>query len=117
MVTVVGDTLAALAPTAGAVGLLMLITAGVLTWSRSHSRFAPALAVVRGALQLGLISLVLGGVITSGFLVGCALLVMFTVAAATAARQATLDLAAGALTAVVLVRGLAPVTVRPAALD
>lgn len=82
--TSVGD---ALVPTAGAVLLLMTITVGVLTWSRSPHRFAPALAVVRGALQLGLISLILGGVITSGLWVACALLVMFTVAAVTATRR------------------------------
>ncbi len=85
--TAVGQTLSALAPTAGAVVLLMAITVGVLTWSRSPHRFAPALAVVRGAVQLGLISLVLGGVITSPLWVACALLVMFTVAAATATRR------------------------------
>lgn len=85
--TAVGQTLSALAPTAGAVVLLMAITVGVLTWSRSPHRFAPAIAVVRGAVQLGLISLVLGGVITSPLWVACALLVMFTVAAATATRR------------------------------
>ncbi|WP_262983290.1 ABC transporter permease [Arthrobacter sp. NamB2] len=85
--TSVGGTLAVLAPTAGAVVLLMVITVGVLTWSRSPHRFAPALAVIRGAVQLGLISLVLGGVITSPMWVACALLVMFTVAAMTATRR------------------------------
>ena len=85
--TAIRDTLAALAPTAGAVVLLMVVTVGVLTWSRSPHRFAPALAVLRGAVQLGLISLVLGGVITSPLWVACALLVMFAVAAATATRR------------------------------
>jgi putative ABC transport system permease protein len=86
-VTALQDTLAALAPTAGAVVLLMVVTVGVLTWSRSPQRFAPALAVLRGAVQLGLISLVLGGVITSPLWVACALLVMFAVAVVTATRR------------------------------
>lgn len=86
-VTAVGATLLALAPTAGAVVLLMAVTLGVLTWSRSPHRFAPALAVLRGAVQLGLISLVLGGVITDPLWVACALLVMFAVATGTATRR------------------------------
>lgn len=85
--TAAGEVLAALAPTASAVVLLMAITVGVLTWSHSPHRFAPALAVVRGALQLGLVSLVLGGVITSPLWVACALVVMFAVAAVTATRR------------------------------
>lgn len=85
--TALGEASSALVPTAGAVVLLMAVTVGVLAWSRSPHRWAPALAVLRGAVQLGLISLILGGVITSALWVACALLVMFTVAAATATRR------------------------------
>lgn len=83
----IDQALTTLAPTAGAVGLLMALTLGILMWSRSPHRFAPAIAVLRGALQLGLISLVLGGVITSPMWVACALLVMFAVAVVTATRR------------------------------
>ena len=81
------EALPVLAPTAVAVGLLMAVTTGVLWWSRAQHRFAPALAVVRGALQLALISLVLSGVITDPLWVTCTLLVMFSVAVVTTTRR------------------------------
>ncbi|MET1085927.1 MAG: ABC transporter permease [Arthrobacter sp.] len=79
--------LAALAPTCAAVAVLMLLTVGVLRAARTPSYLAPALAILRGAAQLALISLVLGGIITDPLWVIAALLVMFTVAAATATRR------------------------------
>jgi putative ABC transport system permease protein len=86
-VPAVDEIFTAFAPTAGAVVLLTVISLAVLTWSRSPYRFAPAIAIMRGALQLGLISVVLRGVITSPLWVVCTLLVMFTVAVVTATRR------------------------------
>ncbi|PTT62282.1 ABC transporter permease [Arthrobacter sp. HMWF013] len=80
-------SIADLAPTLVAIAVLMLITIGVLRTSRADRYFAPAGAILRGAAQLALISLVLGGIITSPGWVAVALLVMFTVAAATATRR------------------------------
>ena len=76
-----------LLPTLLCVGLLMAVTGALLAAFRIPHRAAPALAVLRGAAQLAVISLILGGVITSPVWVGVALLVMFTVAAVTAARR------------------------------
>ena len=69
------------------VGALVLITIAVLWGSHTPHRFAPALAILRGAAQLAVISVILGGVITSPLWVTVALLVMFTVAAITAIRR------------------------------
>jgi putative ABC transport system permease protein len=77
----------ALAPTAVGVVLLMAITVAVLWSFRAPHHFAPTLAIVRGAVQLAVISVILSGVITSGLWVGAALLVMFAVAAMTATRR------------------------------
>ena len=76
-----------LLPTLLGVGLLMLVTVGLLAVFRVPHRSAPALAILRGAVQLAVISLILGTVITSPVWVGAALLVMFSVAAVTAARR------------------------------
>ena len=76
-----------LLPTLLGVGLLMLVTVGLLAVFRIPHRTAPALAILRGAVQLAVISLILGTVITSPVWVGAALLVMFSVAAVTAARR------------------------------
>jgi putative ABC transport system permease protein len=65
----------------------MVLTVAVLWFSRAPHRFAPTLAILRGAAQLAVISFILGGVITSPFWVVLALLVMFTVAAVTAAHR------------------------------
>jgi putative ABC transport system permease protein len=74
-------------PTLIGVGALVLITIAVLWGSHTPHRFAPALAILRGAAQLAVISVILGGVITSPLWVTVALLVMFTVAAGTATRR------------------------------
>src|SRR6478736_3235820 len=76
-----------LLPTLLGVGLLMLVTVVLLAVFRIPHRTAPALAILRGAAQLAVISLVLGSVITSPVWVGAALVVMFSVAAVTAARR------------------------------
>jgi putative ABC transport system permease protein len=67
--------------------VLAVITILVLRLTRAPDRYAPTLAILRGAAQLAVISVVLTGVITSAFWVGVALLVMFGVASVTAARR------------------------------
>ncbi|SDO90215.1 putative ABC transport system permease protein [Arthrobacter sp. ok909] len=99
---------AALLPTLLCVGLLMVVTVGLLAAVRIPHSAAPALAIVRGAAQLAVISLILGGIITSPVWVGAALLVMFTVAAVTAARRlgwswSRLGVVGGAMAAGILV--------------
>jgi putative ABC transport system permease protein len=81
--------LGTLAPTLAALAILMALTTAVLRGSHSPSFLAPSLAILRGTAQLAVISLVLGGIITDPFWVGAALLVMFTVAVATATRRLT----------------------------
>ncbi|MET0955609.1 MAG: ABC transporter permease [Cryobacterium sp.] len=76
-----------LVPTLIGVGALVVITVAVLWGSHTPHRFAPALAILRGTAQLAVISVILGGVITSPVWVTVALLVMFTVAAVTATRR------------------------------
>jgi putative ABC transport system permease protein len=79
--------LADLLPTLLGVGLLMVLTVAVLAAFRAPHSVAPALAILRGAAQLAVISVILGGVITRPVWVAVALLVMFTVAAVTASRR------------------------------
>ena len=71
------------------VGVLALVAlaTGVLLLSRAPSPWAPALAVLRGTLQLAAISLVLSGVIRDPVWIAVALVVMFAVATTTAARR------------------------------
>ncbi len=76
-----------LAATLIGVGLLLALTLGVLALYRVPRRFAPAWAILRGTVQLAAISLILSGIITNPLWVAVALLVMFTVAAATAGRR------------------------------
>ncbi|QCB97800.1 ABC transporter permease [Arthrobacter sp. PAMC25564] len=74
-------------PTLLGVGILMVLTVGVLAAFRAPHSAAPALSILRGAAQLATISVILGGVITSPVWVAAALLVMFTVAVWTASRR------------------------------
>jgi putative ABC transport system permease protein len=75
------------APTLLAVAILMVVAFIPLWIFQTPHRFAPMLAIVRGAIQLAVISLILGGVITSPLWVSVALLVIFSVAASTATRR------------------------------
>jgi putative ABC transport system permease protein len=79
--------LAEFLPTFLGVGILMAATLALLLVFRTPHPFAPALAILRGAIQLAAISFVLGGVITSPLWVAVALLVMFAVAAISATRR------------------------------
>ncbi|GAA3775759.1 ABC transporter permease [Microbacterium kribbense] len=76
-----------LTPTLVGVGILIALTTAVLWTYRAPHHWAPALAVLRGAVQLALISVVLSGVISNLAWVGLALLVMFSVAAGTATHR------------------------------
>lgn len=70
----------------GVVALVALATAALLA-TRAPSPWAPALAVLRGTVQLAVISLVLSGIIRDPLWIAVALVVMFTVATVTAARR------------------------------
>lgn len=79
--------LAYFVPTLAGVGLLMALAVAVLQAFRVPSRFSPALAILRGAVQLAAVSFILSGVITSPGWVAVALLVMFAVAVVSATRR------------------------------
>jgi len=74
-------------PTLLAVGLLMALTVAALAAFGAPHRFSPAVAIFRGAAQLAMISLILGGVIAQPVWAAAALLLMFTVASVTAAHR------------------------------
>lgn len=75
------------------VALLIGVSAAVLRGYRSARPFAPALAVLRGTLQLAAISLILSGIINDPIWVGVGLCVMFATAVGTVTRRigATLE--------------------------
>ena len=79
--------LGALAPTLLGIALLIAIVTLVLRGYRVPHPFVPALAVLRGTLQLAAISLILSGIISDPFWVGVGLAVMFTAAVATVTRR------------------------------
>ena len=116
-------TLAALLPTLAAIAILAALTVVILWGARTPSYLSPALAILRGAAQLAVISLVLGGVITNPLWVGAALLVMFSVASVTAARRLTWSwrrfavvaatMAAGILVTVAIVFGTGAIEFSP----
>lgn len=95
-----------LAPTLLGVALLALLATAVLGVYRVPHRWAPLLAILRGAAQLAVISVVLSGVITSPVWVALALLVMFGVAAATATHRIGWSLDHGTMMAVGMATGV-----------
>ncbi len=108
-------TTAGLAHTLLGVVVLAAVTWAVLTAAGIPRRWAPALAIARGAVQLAFVALVLGGLIAHPVGVAAALAVMFAVASWTAARRLGGDrrarlvvpgsMAAGVAVAVVVVFG------------
>lgn len=97
-----------LTPTLIALLALMAIAFGVLRAFGAPHPLAPLLAILRGAVQLALISLILSGVITDPLWVSLALLVMFSVATVTATRRigwsrSHLALIAGSMAAGILI--------------
>jgi len=79
--------LAGLLPTLIGVVLLLAVVVTVLRGYRTRHPFAPALALLRGTLQLAAISLILSGIINDPLWVGVGLLVMFAAAVATVTRR------------------------------
>jgi putative ABC transport system permease protein len=79
--------LAGLLPTLVGVVLLIAIVTTVLRAYRVPRPYAPALAVLRGALQLAAISLILSGIIADPLWVGVGLAVMFAAAVGTVTRR------------------------------
>ena len=76
-----------LLPTLVGVLVLAAIATAVLSGYGVPHRWTPLLAILRGTLQLAIISVILAGVISSVFWVGVALAVMFSIAALTATRR------------------------------
>src|SRR5665647_235123 len=75
--------LAGLLPSLVGVVLLVAVASAVLRGYRAPRPFAPAAAVLRGALQLAAISLILSGIIADPVWVGVGLVVMFAAAVGT----------------------------------
>ena len=69
------------------VATLTAVATAVLLLTRAPLAFAPASAILRGLVQLSVISVILGGVIRDPVWVGVALLVMFSVAVSVAHRR------------------------------
>lgn len=74
-------------PTLIAVAILVVITTAVLFATKVPERWGPAIAILRGTLQLALLSIVLQGVITHPWWVAVALIVMFSVAVSASTRR------------------------------
>ncbi|WP_104082241.1 ABC transporter permease [Cryobacterium sp. Y11] len=79
--------LAGLLPTLVGIVLLMAVVVTVLRGYRAPHPVAPALALLRGTLQLAAISLILSGIINDPLWVGVGLLVMFAAAVGTVTRR------------------------------
>ncbi|MEO7348606.1 MAG: ABC transporter permease [Terrimesophilobacter sp.] len=76
-----------LLPTLVGVFILAAIATEILTTYGVPHRWTPILAILRGTLQLAVISVILAGVISSVVWVAVALAVMFSIAALTATRR------------------------------
>lgn len=95
--------------TAIAVVALLLLAVIATSLLRLPRALAPAIAVVRGALQLALLSLVLTGIVTNGWWVAAFLVVMFTVAVIVAARRSRLEGRGWPPVALAMAAGVIPV--------
>lgn len=104
-----------LAPTVLGVGILAAIAVAVLAvFGVAHS-WEPAVAILRGAAQLAVISVILTGIISSPIWIAVALAVMFAIASAVATRRVgwsrahtltmSVSIATGVLTAAIVVFG------------
>ncbi|MGO4681732.1 ABC transporter permease [Microbacterium sp. 2MCAF23] len=76
-----------LIPTLIGVGILVAVATAALLLFRVRGSWAPAAAIARGVVQLAIISLILGGIITQPALIAVALLVMFGVAVSVATQR------------------------------
>jgi putative ABC transport system permease protein len=95
-----------LGPTILGIALLAAVATSVLALYRAPRRFAPLLAILRGAAQLAVISVILAGVITDGRWVALALLVMFAVAASTATQRVGWSVEHATMMAVAMASGI-----------
>nr|WP_274636373.1 ABC transporter permease [Microbacterium bovistercoris] len=71
-------------PTLVGVAVLAAVTTGVLLLFRVPAAWTPLLAILRGAVQLAVISVILSGIITQPGWIAVALCVMFAIAASVA---------------------------------
>jgi len=76
-----------LLPTVIGVAVLAAIATAALLAFRVPGRWTPALAVLRGAVQLAIISVILTGIVSQPAWIGVALLVMFGIATGVAVRR------------------------------
>ena len=76
-----------LLPTVVGVLVLAVVATIALLAFRVPGHWAPALAVVRGAVQLAAISVILTGIVSQPAWIGVALLVMFSIATGVAVRR------------------------------
>ena len=107
------DLLPVLVPTLVGVVVLAAITTTVLAVFRAPHLWSPVTAILRGAVQLAVISVILTGIITSPVWIAVALVVMFVIAAAVATGRVgwspraflmmSSSIAAGVLTAATVV--------------
>lgn len=76
-----------LLPTVIGVLVLAVIATVALVLFRVPGRWTPALAILRGALQLAVISVILTGIVSQPAWIGVALVVMFAIASGVAVRR------------------------------
>ncbi|WP_251448465.1 ABC transporter permease [Microbacterium sp. USTB-Y] len=76
-----------LLPTVIGVLVLAAVATAALLLFRVPGRWTPALAVIRGAVQLAVISVILTGIVSQPAWIGVALLVMFGIATGVAVRR------------------------------
>lgn len=115
--------LTALIPTLVGVAALCAVSLGVLRGAGIAQPASPSIAVLRAALQLAVIGLILGVVITSTVWVSVAVAVMFAVAVATSTsrlgwsgrhlRIVATGMASGSLTALAIVFGTGALAFTP----
>lgn len=94
-------------PTAIAVGVLIAIATGLLLARGIPRPWGPLWAIARAALQLGLLTLILGGIISDERWVAVALVVMFGAAVYTVSRRVARSRVEVAIVAGSLAVGLA----------
>jgi len=88
------------------VALLAAVTTGVLVAFRVRGAWSPATAILRGALQLAVLSVILTGIITSAVWITLALVVMFSVASTVAARRIGWTMRTAGMTASSMAAGI-----------
>jgi putative ABC transport system permease protein len=93
-------------PTLVALLVLTALITGLLLWRKIPEPFVPAWALVRGGVQLAVLSLILGGIINDPTWIAVALVVMFTAAVWTVGRRIGHSLRATLIIAMSLATGV-----------